>query len=51
VRVNCEQNSLVYIVKRNREGICHTYNANGRARDCYYRRLDLESRKLENLDA
>ena len=50
VRVNCEQNSLVYVVRPKSEGICHTTNSEGRARDCYYRRLDLESGLLENMD-
>lgn len=50
VRVNCEQNSLVYIVKPQGEGICHTKNSTGRARDCYYRRLDMTTGNLVNLD-
>ena len=50
VRVNCEQNSLVYVVRPKGQGICHTRNAQGRARDCYYRRLDMDSGVLENLD-
>jgi len=50
VRVNCEQNSLVFIVRPNREGICHTSNTKGRARDCYYRKFNMESGILENLD-
>ena len=50
VRVNCEQNSLVYLVRPKGEGICHTRNAEGRARNCYYRRLDLESGLLEHMD-
>ncbi|MDY6987640.1 MAG: phosphoribosyl-AMP cyclohydrolase [Thermodesulfobacteriota bacterium] len=50
VRVNCEQNSLVYIVKPQGEGICHTKNSAGRARDCYYRRLDMTTGDLVNLD-
>ena len=41
VRVNCEQNSLVYLVNPKNEGICHTYNSRGDARNCFYRRLDL----------
>jgi phosphoribosyl-AMP cyclohydrolase len=46
VRVNCEQNSLVYIVKPLGEGACHTKNADGTSRrSCYYRRI--ESGKLE----
>jgi phosphoribosyl-AMP cyclohydrolase len=50
VYVNCEQNSLVYKVRPRRGGICHTKNRRGEARNCYYRRLDLDSGKLENLD-
>jgi phosphoribosyl-AMP cyclohydrolase len=50
VRVNCEQNSLVYFVQPKGEGICHTHNSKGRARDCYYRRLDLTTGTLENMD-
>ena len=50
VRVNCEQNSLVYIVRPRRGGICHTKNKKGAARNCYYRRLNFETGKLENLD-
>lgn len=41
VRVNCEQNSLLYLVVPVREGVCHTKGADGVARStCYYRRLD-----------
>lgn len=40
VRVNCEQNSLVYRVRPLGQGACHTKTAAGRARvSCYYRRL------------
>ena len=50
VRVNCEQNSLLYVVRPRRGGICHTKNAAGEPRNCYYRRLDFETWRLENLD-
>ncbi len=50
VRVNCEQNSLVYIVSPDRGNICHTKNCSGHPRNCYYRRLNFETGKLENLD-
>ena len=41
VRVNCEQNSLLYIVRRRRAGACHTTDRDGRSRPgCYYRRLE-----------
>ncbi len=50
VRVNCEQNSLVYIVRPRRGGICHTKNKKGEPRNCYYRRLSWNDGSLENLD-
>jgi phosphoribosyl-AMP cyclohydrolase len=50
IRVNCEQNSLVYLVHPKGEGICHTFNSKGKARNCYYRRLNLENGTLENMD-
>jgi phosphoribosyl-AMP cyclohydrolase len=50
VRVNCEQNSLLYRVRPKRGGICHTKNRSGQPRDCYYRRLDLNTGRLENLN-
>lgn len=40
VRVNCEQNSLLYRVRPNGEGACHTKGADGTARSgCYYRTI------------
>ena len=50
VRVNCEQNSLVYVVRPRRGGICHTKNKAGQPRNCYYRRLDFGTGQLVNLD-
>ena len=50
VRVNCEQNSLVYVVRPRRGGICHTKNKAGQPRNCYYRRLDFATGQLVNLD-
>ena len=49
-RVNCEQNSLLFIVRPNRGSICHTKNKNGEPRNCYYRRIDLDTQELTNLD-
>jgi phosphoribosyl-AMP cyclohydrolase len=46
--VNCEQNSLLYLVNPKREGICHTHNSKGEARNCYYRRLNPKTGELEN---
>jgi phosphoribosyl-AMP cyclohydrolase len=50
VYVNCEQNSLLYVVKPKSGGICHTYNAKGKARNCFYRRLNPKTGKLENIN-
>jgi phosphoribosyl-AMP cyclohydrolase len=49
--VNCEQNSLLYLVRPKGEGICHTRNKSGKARDCFYRRLDFRSEKLNNINS
>jgi phosphoribosyl-AMP cyclohydrolase len=41
VRINCEQNSLLYVVRPVKKGCCHTKDASGQTREtCYYRRLD-----------
>jgi|SRR5665213_560227 phosphoribosyl-AMP cyclohydrolase len=50
VRVNCEQNSLVYRVRPRRGGICHTANRDGSPRNCFYRRLNFDTLELEHLD-
>ncbi len=40
VRVNCEQNSLLYRVLPQGKGACHTRDEHGQPRStCYYRRL------------
>ncbi len=40
VLVNCEQNSLVYLVKLLGKGSCHTEGTDGEARfSCYYRKI------------
>ncbi len=40
VRVNCEQNSLLYLVRPLGQGACHTRNAAGQTRStCYYRKI------------
>ena len=50
ILVNCEQNSLVYRVRPNAGGICHTKNEAGEPRNCYYRRLDFGTSDLTNLN-
>jgi phosphoribosyl-AMP cyclohydrolase len=49
VRVNCEQNSLLYLVRMVGGGVCHTRDAAGHTRKtCYYR--SLRDGKLEFLE-
>lgn len=49
VRVNCEQNSLVYLVTLAGKGSCHTKNEDGSTRfGCYYRTI--KDGKLEFVD-
>jgi phosphoribosyl-AMP cyclohydrolase len=44
IRVNCEQNSLLYLVRRTTGGACHTTLPSGEARPaCYYRELTDEN--------
>lgn len=41
VRVNCEQNSLLYLVKLKGQGSCHTKGSDGKSRfGCYYRKIE-----------
>lgn len=47
--VNCEQNSLVYKVRPINGNICHT-SYKGVANNCFYRKLDMDSMKLINLN-
>lgn len=40
IRVNCEQNSLLYLVRRTTGGACHTVAPSGSSRPgCYYRAI------------
>ena len=49
VRVNCEQNSLLYLVRKLGGGVCHTKDTAGKTRGtCYYR--SLKDGKLTFLD-
>ena len=41
IRVNCEQNSILYRVRPKGQGPCHTKDADGKSRpSCYYRVID-----------
>lgn len=48
VRVNCEQNALLYRVIPRKGGVCHTKDQQGQARQtCYYRQLTDSGEDLE----
>ena len=41
IRINCEQNSLVYLVKPEGKGACHAKKADGNPHtSCYYRKIE-----------
>ena len=45
VRINCEQNSLLYLVTPKGQGACHTKDATGKSRSsCYYRTVENNTR-------
>lgn len=40
IRINCEQNSLLYVVNMVGDGACHFEDEEGKAmKNCYYRRI------------
>jgi len=44
IRVNCEQNSILYLVTPKGQGACHTKDSTGQERSgCYYRKLSGDS--------
>jgi phosphoribosyl-AMP cyclohydrolase len=47
ILVDCQQDALIYKVTLEKEGVCHTYNAQSKNRKaCFYRKLDLENNQL-----
>jgi len=51
VRINCDQNSLLFLVKPlNKAGACHTKDENGYRASCYYRKMLANGKKLEKLE-
>ena len=45
VRINCEQNSLLYLVTPKGQGACHTKDETGKSRSsCYYRIVENNTR-------
>lgn len=44
IRVNCEQNSLLFLVLPKNEGVCHSKNSEGESRSsCFYRTVQQNS--------
>ena len=51
ILVDCDQDALVYLVKREKGGACHTKNVSGIERiSCFYRKLNPEKTGLEFLE-
>ena len=47
IMVDCKQNSVLFLVKAQKGGICHIKNKNGVARDsCFYRYFDEKTNSL-----
>jgi phosphoribosyl-AMP cyclohydrolase len=50
IRINCEQNSLIYLVTPLGQGACHARNPSGHPyTTCYYRRI-IQGNKLEFIE-
>lgn len=51
IRANCEQTSLLYLVRPKSQGACHTRDASGNfRRSCYYRKFSADGKSLEKID-
>lgn len=47
ILVDCDQDALIYKVKLEGNGVCHTFNENGKHRKaCFYRSYDTKENKL-----
>ncbi|MDZ7757861.1 phosphoribosyl-AMP cyclohydrolase [Rhodohalobacter sp.] len=51
ILIDCDQDALVYKVRLEGDGVCHTKNELGKFRkSCFYRSLDLDNTKLTFLE-
>lgn len=51
ILINCEQNSVVYKVRLQGKGSCHTKDSNGNVRfGCYYRKAIIENGEIKGLE-
>jgi len=51
ILVDCDQDALVYKVTLKKDGVCHTFNENGKNRKaCFYRSLNMDSNTLEFIE-
>ena len=51
ILIDCDQDALVYQVTLLGNGVCHTFNKDGKHRKaCFYRQIDLEKEELEFLE-
>lgn len=47
VRVDCDQDCVIYLVTRTQGGACHTKNVSGQYRkSCFYRKVNADDTKL-----
>ena len=52
VRIDCDQDAILYQVKLAGSGVCHTRNEEGNTRkSCFYRRYNFQNEKLEFLES
>lgn len=52
IRVDCDQDAVIYLVEPLGGGVCHTKNTNGTTRfSCFYRSFDPENDRLILMDA